>query len=228
MRRFEIIDGAHRNARPCAILNWEDVSEKEKRGDASSSGGIKGVGTGAEEKGVEEEKESVLSIDINRDAGVKDVPMLFAPFIRAGKYHINDKWTRRWVQERIVPIDRQNLGEVLRANNLSFYDPMALFIGADGKCGQDDFFIREIEPADNKDVKLPSKKSASTPATNQAGQAIKTARQQAGMTQYELAKAAKITQPSLSNLENGHANPTVGLLEDIAAALGKSLVLDFN
>lgn len=48
------------------------------------------------------------------------------------------------------------------------------------------------------------------------------------MTQYELAKAAKITQPSLSNLENGHANPTVGLLEDIAAALGKSLVLDFN
>ena len=185
MRCFNIIDGSKRNALPCAVLNWENDNE-----------------------------EATLSIDINEHAGATDVPMLFVPFVRENKRHIGDKWAKRWIEERIVPSSRQNLGEVLRANNLEFYDEMALFIAADGKCEQDDFFISEIKLA--KDCERQS-------AAQQVGKAIKVARIDAGMTQHELARAAKITQSALSNLENGHGNPTVGLLEDVANALGKKI-----
>lgn len=186
MRRFEIIDGARRNTSPCAVLNWEN----------------------------DKTKGASLSIDINNRVNANEVPMLFSPFVRENKRHINDKWTKRWIEERIIPSSRQNLGEVLQANNLEFYDVMTLFINGNGKCAQDDFFISEIKPAG---------KRAKQSVAQQIGQAIKGARTDAKMTQCELAQAAKITQSALSNLENGHGNPTLNLLNDIASALGKTI-----
>ena len=192
MRRFEIIDGAKRNSLPCAVLNWENNNNEKP----------------------------VLSIDIYEHAGTLDVPMLFVPFVRENKRHIGNKWTKRWIEERVVPPSRQNLGEVLRANNLEFYDSLALFIAASGKCEQDDFFISEIKPAGDCET---SAKPAKKLAAQQIGMAIKAARTDAKMTQCELAQAAKITQSALSCLENGRGNPTLNLLEDVARALGKTI-----
>ena len=190
MRRFEIINGARRNAQPCAVLNLE----------------------------IDSAEENTLSIDINKNANEDEVPMLFVPFVRAKKWHIDDKWAKRWIEERIVPSSRQNLGEVLRANNLEFYDIIGLFISGDGKCVQDDFFIREIKPM---------RGCKSQTITKKIGETIKVARTDANMTQYELSQIAKITQPALSNLENGHGNPTLSLLDDIASALGKTIDIRF-
>ena len=164
-------------------------------------------------------EEVTLSIDIDERADTNDVPMLFVPFVRENKRHIGNKWAKRWIEERIVPSSRQNLGEVLRANNLKFYDEVALFIAADGKCEQDDFFISEIKPAND---------GVTQSFARHIGQAIKTARIDAGMTQHELARASKITQSALSNLENGQGNPTVGLLEDVANALGKKIDVELT
>lgn len=186
MRHFEIIDGSRRNALPCAVLSWND----------------------------EDTEESTFFININERASIADVPLLFVPFIRQNKRHISNKWTKRWIEERIVPSSRQNLGEVLRANDLKFYDEMALFIAGDGRCEQDDFFVREIKH---------SNKCANQSVAQQVGRAIKAARNDAGITQYELSKAAKITQSALSNLENGRGNPTINLLNDVANALGKTI-----
>ncbi len=186
MRRFEIIDGSRRNAQPCAVLSWDDES-------------------------VEEDS---FFIDINDHADESDVPMLFVPFVRQNEHHIDNKWTKRWIEERIVPSSRQNLGEVLRANNLEFYDEMALFIAGEGKCEQDDFFIQEIDGSN--EISL-------IPVAQKVGMEIKQARETAGLTQCELAQRAKITQSALSNLENGKANPTVALLEDVANALGQKM-----
>ncbi len=44
-----------------------------------------------------------------------------------------------------------------------------------------------------------------------------------GLTQKQLAAPAGITQTVLSRVESGAGNPTLALLEDIAAALGESL-----
>ena len=52
---------------------------------------------------------------------------------------------------------------------------------------------------------------------------IRALRHQRGLTQVELARAAKCAQSSLSEIETGQANPTQGMLEAIALALHVSV-----
>lgn len=120
-----------------------------------------------------------LSIDIDESATEKDVPMLFIPFLRKGRHHIDDAWVRRWVEEHIVPSDGQNLGQVLRANGLQFYDSMLLLIAGEGRCVQDDFFIQEVRDA-----------VASESVSSRVGNIVRQAREQAGISQVDLPKSA--------------------------------------
>lgn len=54
------------------------------------------------------------------------------------------------------------------------------------------------------------------------------AREAAGMTQAELAKKMGISQPYLSKLEGGEANPSLGTIGTIMAVLGYRLEVDFK
>lgn len=56
-------------------------------------------------------------------------------------------------------------------------------------------------------------------AMNTLGTRIRSARKEAGLTQVELARKVRITQPTLSDLENGHTDSTSSLVE-LAMALG--------
>lgn len=53
------------------------------------------------------------------------------------------------------------------------------------------------------------------------------AREENNMTQIELSKLTGISQADISRLENGDANPTIGMLNRIAYAFGKKLELQF-
>lgn len=53
-------------------------------------------------------------------------------------------WSKIWVQQRIVPIDRQNIGEILRDNHLKEYDEYELLMLAMGRCAQDDYYLVPI------------------------------------------------------------------------------------
>ena len=56
-----------------------------------------------------------------------------------------------------------------------------------------------------------------------ASDAVMAARAERGMTQMELSELTGINQADISRIERGTANPTVGTLEKIAAALGGRL-----
>jgi transcriptional regulator with XRE-family HTH domain len=60
------------------------------------------------------------------------------------------------------------------------------------------------------------------------GSAVRAARRQCGMSQAELARRAKTSQPSIARLEKGQVSPTVISLDRIARALGTELVIDFE
>jgi len=53
------------------------------------------------------------------------------------------------------------------------------------------------------------------------------AREDANLTQKELASLSGLTQSNISNIENGNNRPTITTLKKIADALGKRLVIDF-
>ena len=58
-------------------------------------------------------------------------------------------------------------------------------------------------------------------------QAIIGARKSAGITQKELSQKSGIAQGDISKLENGNANPSIKTLQRLAAALGKTLKIEF-
>ena len=76
-----------------------------------------------------------------------DAPPVLSAFVERGEYSIDNYWSLRWVQQRIVPRDRQNIGQILRENNLKEYDEFSLLLLSMGRCEQDDFYLEEI-PAD--------------------------------------------------------------------------------
>jgi ribosome-binding protein aMBF1 (putative translation factor) len=60
------------------------------------------------------------------------------------------------------------------------------------------------------------------------GSAVRAARHRAGVSQAELARRAKTSQPAIARLEKGQVSPTVISLDRIARALGAELVIDFE
>ncbi|MBQ5934115.1 MAG: helix-turn-helix transcriptional regulator [Lachnospiraceae bacterium] len=58
-------------------------------------------------------------------------------------------------------------------------------------------------------------------------QAMIDARIAEGMTQKELSERSGIAQGDISKMENGNANPSVKTLQRLAAAMGKSLKIEF-
>lgn len=62
----------------------------------------------------------------------------------------------------------------------------------------------------------------------QLGEAIAAARQRAGLTQTQVAKRAKTSQPYIASLEAGRRVPAFETLHRIAAAVGLRLTVGFQ
>lgn len=145
-------------------------------------------------------------------AGPNDVPVQFSPFVARGEKDIPSRWVNAWVEERIAPASRQNIGDILRAHGLGRYDACELLASGEGRSSQDGFYLREVTDGCRGAAAL--------------GEKIARARAQAGLTQQELAERSGVRQETISRLERGHANPTLGTLESLARVLGKRLVVE--
>ena len=94
------------------------------------------------------EKSRTFAIEISPEIPPSELPIFFAGFAEKGILSPDMEWSERWVRERIVPEDRQNLGSILRDNNLGEYDIMKLLIKSDGRSAQDDCAIIGVNQAD--------------------------------------------------------------------------------
>ena len=90
------------------------------------------------------EKEKRFYIELPEDADVWEMPLLLSSFLKRGEKTVNSYWSLMWVKQRIVPSDRQNLGQVLHENGLENYDEFELLMAGHGRCAQDDYFLSEI------------------------------------------------------------------------------------
>ena len=90
------------------------------------------------------EKNGTFSIELSDTVTEMDVPLFLASFIRKGIRTVPPNWSKRWVSSRIVPEERQNLGSILRENQLKEYDPYRLLMLGEGRCAQDDCMVRQI------------------------------------------------------------------------------------
>lgn len=91
------------------------------------------------------EKSRCFYIELPDDADPWETPLLLSSRLKQGEYTINAYWSKIWVQQRIVPPDRQNLGQVLKANGLDEYDEFDLLMLSKGRCAQDNCYLTEID-----------------------------------------------------------------------------------
>ena len=74
------------------------------------------------------ESEKRFYIELPENADPWETPLLLSSFIKKGETSVNSYWSKLWVQQRIVPPDRQNLGQVLKDNHLNEYDEFDLLM----------------------------------------------------------------------------------------------------
>lgn len=91
------------------------------------------------------EREDAFHIEICGDVDEWDAPLILSSFVKRGMRALDPYWSLRWVEERIIPRDRQNLGMILKENGLTEYDAYRLLVLADGKCAQDECYISPLK-----------------------------------------------------------------------------------
>ena len=92
------------------------------------------------------ERSKTFVIELPDGADSWDMPLILSSFAQRGVYSIDSYWSRCFVQQRIVPQDRQNIGAILRDNGLKEYDEFSLLMLSMGRCEQDDCYLVEVPP----------------------------------------------------------------------------------
>jgi predicted DNA-binding transcriptional regulator AlpA len=91
------------------------------------------------------ETEKLFYIELPDDADPWETPLLLSSFAKRGEKTVNSYWSKLWVQQRIVPTERQNLGQILKENGLKEYDEYRLLMLSMGRCAQDDCYLIPME-----------------------------------------------------------------------------------
>ena len=94
------------------------------------------------------ELEKRFYIELPENADPWETPLLLDSFVKRKEKTVNSYWSKVWVQQRIVPMDRQNLGQILRDNNVKEYDEYELLMWAMGRCAQDNYYLVPIDECD--------------------------------------------------------------------------------
>lgn len=90
------------------------------------------------------ETEKRFYIELPEDADPWETPLILSSFVKKGEKTVNSYWSKLWVSQRIIPSDRQNIGQILRDNKLKSYDEYELLMLSSGRCAQDDYYLYPI------------------------------------------------------------------------------------
>ncbi len=90
-------------------------------------------------------KEKSFLVELKKGLDEWTAPLLLTSFVKKGIYTIPRDASLLWVQERIIPGTRQNIGSILQNHRLKAYDEMKFLEISGGKCAQDNLFIRPLE-----------------------------------------------------------------------------------
>ena len=91
-----------------------------------------------------DERTKKYTIDIPENVTPEETPFMMSLFLKKGIRTMNSDWSMRWVQSRIIPSSRQNIGEILRVNGMRSYDEHELLLKNEGRSCQDEFYIEHM------------------------------------------------------------------------------------
>ena len=94
-------------------------------------------------------------IELIKELDKWKAPLLFSFYVENNIYTIPKDAGLLWVKERVIPTGRQNIGSILKNHKMNQYNEMKLLEFSDGRCAQDNCYIKKIE---YKEIKLDERK----------------------------------------------------------------------
>ena len=94
------------------------------------------------------EKAQSFIIELFSDIDEWQAPLLFQGLVKKGIYTIPKNIALMWVQERIIPSGRQNIGEILKNHKLKEYSEIAMLSLSKGRSSQDSCYVKEVSEED--------------------------------------------------------------------------------
>lgn len=92
-----------------------------------------------------DENKREYEIEIPQNVKSYEAPFIISDFIKKKQYKVGKDWSYRWVNQRVVPPERQNIGQILKANGLKEYDEFTFLLKNEGRSCQDECFIVRVE-----------------------------------------------------------------------------------
>ena len=91
-----------------------------------------------------DEMKREYQIEIPDDVKSVEAPLIIADFIKKGQRRIGKEWSLRWVKQRVIPPERQNIGQILRENHMKYYDEFPLLLMNQGRSCHDECYLVEV------------------------------------------------------------------------------------
>ena len=91
------------------------------------------------------EKKKAFIIELQENLDEWTAPLLFTALVKKNQYTVPRDVSFLWVQERVIPIGRQNISDILKNHKLASYDEMKLLEISEGRCSQDSLYIKKTE-----------------------------------------------------------------------------------
>lgn len=87
------------------------------------------------------DKSDTFIIVLNKDCDESRLPLILESFFKKNIFIIDPFWSRRFVESRIIPAERQNLTAILKRYGLKEYNSTKLLELSKGRCAQDECAI---------------------------------------------------------------------------------------
>ena len=92
-----------------------------------------------------DEQRREYEIEIPESVKSYEAPFIISDFIQKKQYRIGKDWSYRWVCQRVTPPERQNIGQILKANHMTEYDEFKFLVKNEGRSCQDECYIVEVD-----------------------------------------------------------------------------------
>lgn len=85
-----------------------------------------------------------FALHIIKVPDINQAPLMLYAYASEGFWDLNTEMSLKWVQQRIIPSNRKNIGMILKAAGLEEYSEFGMLLYHRGTCVQDDLYIEEI------------------------------------------------------------------------------------
>lgn len=92
-----------------------------------------------------DEQQREYEIEIPETVKSCEAPPIISDFIKKNQSRIGKEWSYRWVSQRVTPPERQNIGQILKANHMTEYDEFQFLLKNEGRSCQDECYIVKVD-----------------------------------------------------------------------------------